>query len=43
MRLLMGNLIFFVSGVASRETMKWSPESGIGNQKALNARSISSS
>ena len=52
MRLLMGNLIFLYqesrdndmgSGVVSRETMKWSPESGIGNQKALNARSISSS
>lgn len=52
MRLLMGNLIFLYresrdyemeSGVVSREIMIWNPESRIGNQKALNARSISSS
>jgi hypothetical protein len=52
MRLLMGNLIFLYresrdyemgSGVVSREIMIWNPESGIGSQKALNARSISSS
>ena len=52
MRLLMGNLISLYresrdnkmeSGVGRRETMIWNPESGIGSQKALNARSISSS
>lgn len=32
MRLLMGNLIFFVSGVASRETMIWDPESRVARQ-----------